>query len=83
MENTPVKNMRERLPALPEWVPYPLIVWFVIEGIALGLVGFLVRDYLGPYVAELVVLGNVVFFVGSVTALFGGLAWLVLTALNR
>lgn len=71
------------LPALPEWVPYPLVVWFVAEGMMLGLVGFLIRDYLGPSVQGLVTLGNVIFFVGSAAALFGGLAWVVLVALNR
>lgn len=71
------------LPRLPEWVPYPLVVWFVLEGVVLGLVGFLIRDYLGPLVQGVVTLGNVIFFVGSAAALFGGLAWVVLVALNR
>ncbi|MFB6361583.1 MAG: hypothetical protein ABEH59_09715 [Halobacteriales archaeon] len=71
------------MPSLPPWVPYPIVVWFVIEGIALGVVGFLIRDYLGPLLRGLVTLGNVILFVGSVTAIFGGLAWLVLTAVNR
>ena len=73
----------EHLPSLPPWVPFPRVVWFVIEGILLGVVGFLIRDYLGPQVSGLVTLGNIVFFVGAVTALFGGLAWVVLVAINR
>lgn len=73
----------ERMPSLPPWVPYPLVVWFVIEGIALGVIGFLIRDYLGPLVDGLVTLGNVILFVGSVTAIFGALAWVVLTVVNR
>jgi hypothetical protein len=75
--------MLDALPNLPAWVPYPLVVWFVLEGIALGLAGFVIRDYLGPYVQALVTFGNVVFFVGSVTAIFGGLAWIILTLVNR
>lgn len=76
-------NALERMPELPPWVPFPLVVWFVLEGVGLGLIGFLIRDYLGPHVAGLGTLGNVVFFVGSVTALFGGLAWIILAAVNR
>lgn len=73
----------DRLPRLPDWVPFPKVVWFVIEGIALGILGFLVRDYLGPSMQGLTTLGNVIFFVGSATAIFGAVAWLVLWALNR
>ena len=73
----------ERLPTMPEWVPFPKVVWFVLEGIALGIVGVLVRDLLGPLFWGVTTLGNVVFFVGSATAMFGALAWVVLYLLNR
>jgi hypothetical protein len=76
-------DVPERMPSLPQWVPYPLVVWFVIEGLVLGVIGFLIRDYLGPLVEGLVTLGNVILFVGSVTAISGGLAWVILTAVNR
>lgn len=76
-------SVLERLPTLPAWVPFPRVVWFVVEGILLGLVGVLIRDYLGPQVSGLVTVGNVIFFVGAVTALFGAVAWVVLVALNR
>lgn len=72
-----------RLPDLPSWVPYPLVVWFVVEGVALGLVGFAVRDLLGPAVPGAVTVGNVVIFVGTLTAIGGTIAFLVLVAANR
>lgn len=71
------------LPSLPEWVPYPHVVWFVVEGVVIGLIGLLVRDFLGPAVQALVALGNVLLFVGGASAVLGGLAWVVLVASNR
>ncbi len=73
----------ERLPTMPPWVPFPNVVWFVIEGIALGVVGVLIRDLLGPSVQGLTTLGNIIFFVGSATAMFGIVAWVALYLLNR
>ena len=73
----------DRLPRLPDWVPFPKVVWFVFEGIAIAVVGVVIRDALGPSVQGLTTLGNVLFFVGSATALFGTLAWIVLLVLNR
>lgn len=68
-------------PSLPDWVPYPRVAWFVTEGVAIGLVGLLVRELLSS-VQIAVTLGNIVFFVGSATALLGSLAYLVLLALD-
>jgi hypothetical protein len=73
----------DRLPSLPAWVPFPQVVWFVVEGVLLAAVGLLVRNALGPSVGGLVIVGNIVMLVGSLTALFGALAWLVLYAANR
>ena len=68
------------LPSLPEWVPYPYVVWFVVEGLVLGVLGTLVRDVLGPSAAWAVTLGNVVAFVGVSTAVLGAVAYLVLVS---
>lgn len=69
-------------PSLPQWVEFPRVAWFVVEGIAIGLAGLLVRSVLtGSQPA--VTLGNVAFFVGTTTALLGILAYLVLAAVNR
>lgn len=69
-------------PSLPEWVPFPRVVWFVVEGAVIGLVGFLLREAL-PGVESAVTVGNIAFFVGGVSALLGVVAYLVLVATNR
>lgn len=69
-------------PSLPEWVQFPRVVWFVIEGIAVGTAGLLLRETFEPVQAA-VILGNIAFFVGSTTALLGVIAYLVLAASNR
>lgn len=69
-------------PRLPDWVPFPRVAWFVSEGIAIGLAGLLLREALSG-VQPAVTLGNIAFVVGSVTALLGVVAYLVLLALNR
>lgn len=76
-------RLTERLPALPEWVPYPHLVWFVVEGLVLALLGTLVRDLVGPSVPAAVVLGNVVLFVGVSTAVLGGVAYFVLVSVRQ
>lgn len=76
-------NWLDRLPMLPDWVPFPRLVWFVFEGLLLGVAGFLLRDAVGRSSEVLVTLGNVVIIVGFVTALIGTLAWVVLVAVNR
>lgn len=76
-------NWLDRLPTLPDWVPFPRLVWFVFEGLLLGVAGFLLRDAVGRSSEVLVTLGNVVIIVGFVTALIGALAWVALVAVNR
>lgn len=76
-------DVLDSLPSLPDWVPYPRLVWFVVEGVLLGLVGLLIRESLGPHVQGLIVAGNVVYVVGGLTAVFGVAAWIVLLVLNR
>lgn len=69
-------------PSLPEWVQFPRVVWFVVEGVAIGLGGLLLRTALSGIQAAVTV-GNVAFFVGSTTALLGIVAYLVLVVTNR
>lgn len=71
------------LPPLPAWVPYPKVVWFVVEGVLLGLAGLVVRDGLGPALPALVIVGNVLLFVGAVTTGFGVVAYAALLLANR
>lgn len=70
------------LPSLPDWVPFPRVVWFVVEGVVIGLAGLLLRESLEPHQLA-VTIGNIAFFVGTVTALLGIAAYLVLLAANR
>lgn len=70
------------LPQLPEWVPYPFIVWFVIEGVVLAVLGVLLRDLVGPVSTTAVALGNVVAFVGVGTVVLGSMAYFVLVSLR-
>lgn len=69
-------------PNLPEWVQFPRVIWFVIEGIAVGTAGLLLREALAPAQAAVTV-GNIAFFVGGTTALLGIVAYLVLVLANR
>lgn len=69
-------------PSLPEWVQFPRVVWFVIEGIAVGTAGLLLREALAPVQAAVIV-GNIALFVGSTSALLGIVAYLVLVVANR
>lgn len=69
-------------PSLPDWVPFPRVAWFISEGVLIGLAGLVLREALAD-VQLAVTLGNIAFVVGSVTALLGIVAYLVLVALNR
>lgn len=69
-------------PSLPQWVQFPRVAWFVVEGVAIGLVGLLVRATLSG-IQSAVILGNIAFFVGTTTALLGIVAYFVLAVFNR
>lgn len=69
-------------PSLPGWVQFPRVVWFVIEGVAVGTAGLLLRTAFAPVEAAVIV-GNIAFVVGSTTALLGIVAYLVLVVANR
>ncbi len=72
----------EWLPDLPEWVPYPYLVWFVAEGLVLALLGVLVRELAGPSFPGAVTLGDVVLFVGVSTAVLGSMAYFTLVSVR-
>ena len=70
------------LPDLPPWVPYPYLAWFVVEGVALAVLGLALRDLVGPSSPTAAALGAVVLFVGVSTVVLAGLAYFVLLSIR-
>lgn len=70
------------LPDLPAWVPYPFLVWFVVEGAVLAVLGVLIRDLAGPVVGWALTLGNVLLFVGVSTVVLASVVYFFLLSVQ-